>query len=256
MLRFLPKPFLMGAPRSERGQRADEIQINVGFDRHIYVSTYEVSEAAYALFKGKNSTSKNPARNLSWDDAAQFCNWLSQKEGLPKVYSINNGAVISADLTKIGYRLPTEAEWEWLAKSAGKSNPTVFVWGNQYRIQEKKGGNLADIAAKGKASVFLADYSDGFAELAPIGSFPKERSGLYDMTGNVSEWVHDRYSRIPIDLNKRLINYAGPKSMHGEHVIKGSHYLSESWTELRASARQPFRQANETTGFRIARYVY
>ncbi len=255
LLRFLPTEFMLGAPRSERGQQAHEIQRRVTFDRHIYVATHEVTEAAYALFKGQQSSSKLPARNISWDDAARFCNWLSEREGLPSVYTLRNNRVVAADLSATGYRLPTEAEWEWLAKAANKPAPTVFVWGNAYQIPEQS-GNLADISAKGKASVFLSDYSDGFAELAPIGSFKAERSGLFDMVGNVSEWVHDTYARTPADANQTFNNYAGPSSMQGEHVIKGSNYLSQSWTELRAAMRLAFREANGTTGFRVARYVY
>ncbi|HAU67096.1 MAG TPA: hypothetical protein DCW52_01720 [Gammaproteobacteria bacterium] len=255
LMQFMPKSFVMGAPRSERGQKAHEIQRKVEFDRHIYVSTHEVTEAAFAVFKGKRSTVKTPVRNVSWDEAALFCNWLSQKEGLPLVYTVRNGRVVDADLSSTGYRLPTEAEWEWLAKAGGKAAPTIFVWGNQYQIPEGS-GNLADVSAKGKASVFLSDYSDGFAELAPIGSYDAERSGMFDMVGNVSEWVHDSYSRTPSDSDVSYLNYAGPRSMNAEHVIKGSNYLSESWAELRASMRLAFRAGNDTTGFRIARYVY
>lgn len=255
MKRFLPTSFVMGAPRGEVGQEAHEIQRRVDFTRHIYFSSKEVTQSQFNKFKANSATSNKPVTNISWVDAALFCNWLSDQEGLERFYRIRDLKVVGYDPSSIGYRLPTEAEWEWAAKLAGKPVATVFSWGNPYKIPPQV-GNIADKSADGTVAVFNASYNDGHAGLAPVASFKANKAGLYDLFGNASEWVHDSYSRSPADLNKTYMDYMGPQSITSERVAKGSNYKSESWTELRNSFRKNFNGSNDLIGFRVARYIY
>lgn len=253
LLRVQPRAFTMGAPRSEVGQRANEIQRRVTFDRPIYVSKYEITEAQYAMYLGKSSNSKRPVTSVSWQDAALFCNWLSRKEGLPTFYKVRSGKVVGYDASSRGYRLPSEAEWEYIAKFHNKQKPTVFVWGDDYKVTESA-GNIADRSADGAVKKFVADYDDGSAGVADVGTYKAEASGFHDLSGNVSEWVHDAYILAPAG-NQELRNYLG-QGNSSQHVVKGSNYLSVSWTELRASFRETASSGRKDIGFRIARYIY
>lgn len=117
----------------------------------------------------------HPVRHVSWEDAKAFCRWLSDKTGR-------------------SYRLPTEAEWEY---AAGGPRHTQYSWGVE-NPQGARGGNIAD-ATFGRAYPdwkypVLVDYDDGHAITAPVGSYAPNGFGLFDMTGNVWEWVGDFYS--------------------------------------------------------------
>ncbi len=260
MTRFLPMKMLIGAPRNQKGQRANEHLRQVAFTRAIYFGNLEVSQAHYATFlaefkTGTKKTISNdyPVRSVSWEEAISFCNWLSLREGLNPFYETNDLGIVSFNESSLGYRLPTEAEWEYVARFAGKKAPTIFIWGNEYKVPQKA-GNLADYSANGSVKIFLADYNDGYAELAPVGSYEAEPSGVYDMSGNVSEWVHDFYSLTPPRSNEENINYMGEKA-GSSHVIKGSNYLSAGWTELRASYKETSNKGQIDVGFRIARFI-
>jgi formylglycine-generating enzyme required for sulfatase activity len=253
LVRFKGKAFQMGAARYVRGQRANEIQRNVTFERAFYLSTKEITESEYALFSKQGKRSLKPVVNISWTEAARFCNWLSSKEGFEPFYTVSRGQVIGINKMSRGYRLPSEAEWEYAARYANKRAPTIFVWGDDYEVQ-KPAGNIADKSAKGSVKAFIGSYNDGFATIAPSGSFPAEKSGLFDMSGNVSEWVTDALSyEIP---NKGTVytDFTGP-TRGSDHIIKGSNFTSSSWTELRASFKESSDAALSEVGFRVARYV-
>jgi len=244
--------FVMGAPRYEKGQRANEFLRTVKLIRPFYVSKYEVTGAQYARFSKKGG-GLLPVSSVSWIDAAQFCNWLSVREKLSPFYIIRNARLRGFNISADGYRLPSEAEWEWLARKAGKARESRFTWGDATTIPEKS-GNIADESAKGKTTRYVPNYSDGYAGVAPVGSYPAEPSGLYDLTGNVSEWVHDVYSLVPPIEQKTEIDPLGENS--GEtHTVKGSNWRSGSITELRASYRDGAKSGRDDIGFRVARYV-
>ena len=84
--------------------------------------------------------------------------------------------------------------------------------------------------------------------------FSKQVGDITDLSGNVSEWVHDYYS-VAAPANQPLLDYLGPVRGR-QHFIKGSNYLSSSWTELRNSYREPIDGARADVGFRVARYVF
>ncbi|WP_462151167.1 formylglycine-generating enzyme family protein [Pseudoalteromonas xiamenensis] len=118
-----------------------------------------------------------------------------------------------------GYRLLSEAEWEFVAKHFQRAARTTFVWGNEERVRKGQ-GNFADESIRGKQTFIFEKYQDGFAQRAPVKSFNADRNGFYDLDGNVREWVSDGYQVIKADDSDVLIN---PIMAIEEvnHVIKG-----------------------------------
>ncbi|WP_175401291.1 SUMF1/EgtB/PvdO family nonheme iron enzyme [Pseudoalteromonas sp. BMB] len=251
MARFRMTEFSLGSPANEKGRRRNEFEIPVKFSKQAWISRHEITQAQYRNFEPAADNSSLPITNVTWNDAALFCNWLSEQEGLPPFYINRAGTVVGVNEQSKGYRLPTEAEWEWLAKRSKRANSTVFPWGSHERIP-KGTGNFADESVKGSQTFYLKQYNDGFVGTAPVGSFRADRAGLFDIAGNVSEWVHDYYSsRPPADGVK--VDYLGATSGSG-HVVKGGNYQSGRLAELRAAYRELADNASETIGFRIARY--
>lgn len=159
---------------------------------------YEVS-LYYAVEDGYDN---RPMIEVSWFGAVTFCNWLSRQAGLEEVYDENT---LEADFSKIGYRLPTEAEWEYAARAGGKE--IKYPNGNTLTYDD------ANYSGAGGRDLWVS-------RTAPVGSFPPNGLGLYDMAGNVSEWCHDwydpsYYSRSPMD------NPKGPSNPGSFHVLRG-----------------------------------
>ncbi len=249
--------FVMGAPRHEQGQRANEFERTVRLTKPFYAALHEVTNAQYLRFDANHAGApREPVRNVTWLQAAAFCNWLSKNEGLTAVYRIDAGKLIDADAKADGYRLLTEAEWEWLARKAGRDTKTIFPWGNDATVP-KNAGNIADERAKGLTDFFVPNYNDGFRELAPVGSFGAETSGLFDITGNVSEWVHDVYVLNPPKPGEVFVDPTGPDGGL-THVVKGSSWRSGTRTTLRAAFREGafVTSTADDIGFRVGRYVY
>ena len=247
-----PKAFTMGSPANEKDRQRNETQRDVSFSRKFWMSNHEVTQAQFAAFAGKGPSSKLPITNVSWSDAVAFTNWLSEKEGLTPFYVVQNGRVTGIDKTSKGYRLPTEAEWEFVAKMNRRASPTIFVWGNQFRLRDKQ-GNFADASLSGKQTFILKDYDDGFVDKAPVGSFKAERGGFYDLDGNVREWVHDVYQNSPSNQSGTFDDYLGPVGQ-GKHVVKGASFQTGRLKNIRASVRSGETEPAEDIGFRIARY--
>lgn len=246
----------MGAPRSEKGQRANEFQRKISLTKPFYASLYEITNSQFAKFnRGKTSGPGNsPVTSVSWLEAAAFCNWLSGKEKLRPFYKTTNGQVTGYDNRADGYRLLSEGEWEWLARKSGKRKQTMFAWGNETVIPLKT-SNVADESAKGQVRFFVPNYNDGYAAVAPVGSFNRESSGLYDMAGNVSEWVHDVYSIVPPSANSTTRNPLG-EQRGAAHVVKGANWRSGTMTTLRPAFREGLTAGRDDVGFRIGRYLY
>lgn len=246
--------FVMGAPRYEKGQRANEFLRTIKLSKPFYIGRYEVTVAQYARFRPTPGAQREPVRSVSWIEAAQYCNWLSLREKLPPFYEIRNHQLRGFHAASDGYRLPSEAEWEWLARKAAKPRQSKFTWGDVTTIPLKS-GNIADEYAKGKTTHYVPNYSDGYAGVAPIGSYPPDKNGLYDLTGNVSEWVHDVYSLLPPDGQRTEVDPLGANTGDA-HTVKGSNWRSGTITELRASFREGASTGRDDIGFRVARYVY
>lgn len=135
-------PFTMGASRREAGRRANESRRNVVLTRPYYLSEKEVTNAQFRQFRpGYNSGSaegtsldddKQPVVNVSWEDAARYCNWLSKKDGLPAAYKESGGALQLVMPPGTGYRLPTEAEWAYAARIYKRPRPARYVWAGSF----------------------------------------------------------------------------------------------------------------------------
>ena len=247
--------FTMGAKRSEPGQRANEFIKKVRLTKAFYAGVHEVTNGEYRRYdNSRQGDSKKPVTSVSWIEVAEFCNWLSQLEGLTPVYRINNKQLKAINAHADGYRLLTEAEWEWLARKAGKSVQTLFVWGNE-RVIPKNAINIADESATGKVNVFVPKYNDGYPEVAPVKSFTPETSGLSDQGGNVSEWTHDSYSIVRPESGK-VFQDPFDLTTGSSHVVKGANWRSGTITELRPSFREGLVDSRDDLGFRIGRYVY
>lgn len=247
--------FKMGAERSEPGQRANEFVKTVRLTRPFYAGVNEVSYAVYNRYDPNKAGQPNyPVIDISWLEAIRFCNWLSKQEGLTPVYALRGEQLIGINDNADGYRLLTEAEWEWLARRANRKQQTRFVWGDAMVIP-KNAVNVADESARGAVRNIVPKYNDGYAGVAPTGSLNQELSGLFDQGGNVSEWVHDAYSLMPPKPGQ-VFTDPFDRSRNDSRTIKGASWRGGSLTELRASWREGLSNARDDVGFRIGRYVY
>lgn len=253
----------MGASRREPGRRANEIIRNVQLTRPFYLSETEVSNAEFRQFDPNHNSGelqgndlngdKQPAVNLNWEQAALYCNWLSEKASLTPFYIVADNKVSGFNPAADGYRLPSEAEWEWAARDQGNNVPLRFPWG-ETMPPATRDGNYADVSAAAILGTIITDYTDGHVASAQVASFPANRKGLYDMGGNVAEWVHDYYDLAIVDSEATLLDPLGPDS--GEHhVIRGSAWSHGSLVELRLSFRDYGSEKRNDVGFRIARYA-
>jgi formylglycine-generating enzyme required for sulfatase activity len=157
-----------------------------------------------------------PAVNISWQQAALYCNWLSQQQGLPPFYQVVDDRVVGFNWQSHGYRLPTEAEWAWAAKISPEAGSTVpadqnklFPWQSNLYPPSEVTDNYGDQRGLGIVSFTMSGYDDGYGVAAPVGSYQPNSKGLYNMSGNVSEWVNDYYDPHP-NSNQILEDPRGP----------------------------------------------
>ena len=253
-----PGQFKMGAPRSQKGQRANEFQKKIRLTKSFYASIFEITNGQYGKFKPSLKKSLGadniPVTSIDWNEAASFCNWLSKNEGLQPFYNIVNERVKGFNKNTDGYRLLSEAEWEWLSRKAGKAKQTIFSWGDEMVIPPNA-ANVSDEGAKGQMKFYVPNYNDGYVSAAPVGSFKKELSGLHDIAGNVSEWVHDIYSTMPPMEGTTSEDPFGAEN-GPSHVVKGANFRSGSVTVLRPSFREGLTTGRDDVGFRVGRYLY
>ncbi|HKI73390.1 MAG TPA: PEGA domain-containing protein, partial [Pseudomonadales bacterium] len=258
---IIPGDMTMGAPRREPGRRSNEIQKQVKMTRPYYLGVKEITNLEFNKFDpGHNSgiagralltEDDRPVVNVSWSDAAQYCNWLSSQDGLPAAYIKKNNEWVPVSPMNTGYRLPTEAEWVWAARYAGGPHPTRFPWGDAMPPTDVA-ANYADESARNMVPYIIEGYNDHYRGPAPVGSFAPNQLGIYDLAGNVSEWINDFYS---VDEPKGVLtDPMGPDSGN-YHVIRGSNYTDGRFSELRWTYRDYGKDPRPVLGFRIARYV-
>lgn len=258
--KIAPGSFTMGTPRADQGRQANEVQRAVRLTRPFYLATTEITNAQYRQFRSGHSSGivarasldneGYPVVRVSWDDAVAFCNWLSSKDGLPAAYN-SDGSLVQPPTP--GYRLPTEAEWEWAARFHGDGAPRRYPWGNAMPPPPDS-GNFADARAGTLVNQVLDGYDDGHAATAPVGKGLAIPPGLYDLGGNVSEWVHDRYDGALVPSLSPASDPFGPAS-GAEHVVRGASWRHGRITELRLAWRDHAREPRDDLGFRVARYV-
>lgn len=144
-------------------------------------------EERSGTYRTKGDYGRHPVTEVTWYGAVAYCNWKSEELNLQPVYQIS-GTSVSANWNADGFRLPTEAEWEFAARSRGKDYK--YAWGSG-----KPNGNIADESAKKENSgwTIWEGYDDGYAGTAPVGMFEQGTLGFSDLTGNVWEWCWDWY---------------------------------------------------------------
>ena len=254
---------VMGASRREPGRRANETIRNVQFTRPFYLSESEVTNAEFRKFDNSHSSGdiqgnnlngdKQPVVNVSWEQAALYCNWLSEQASLSPFYRITDSKITGINPQADGYRLPTEAEWEWAARDQGGATPLRYPWGDTLPPPPRS-GNFADVASAVILGNIVTDYNDGHIVSAPVAAFPANSKGLYDMGGNVAEWVNDFYDIAVPGETEVVVDPLGPET--GEHhLIRGSSWAHGTVTELRLSFRDYSSEKRNDVGFRIARYM-
>lgn len=258
-----PEPYTMGSSRREQGHRSNETLRHVILKRPFYMGLEEVSNQAFKEFMARHNSgffkslplndSAQPVVRVTWEEAARFCNWLSAKESLPPAYVQKGNTLIAVDPLNTGYRLPTEAEWEYCARIADKHAVLKYPWGNKFPPVQLS-GNYSDQSAKNLLPFVLEGYNDGYATTAPPGKFEPNFLGLYDMGGNVAEWCHDFYSIYSYDSKKTYVDPTG--SQNGKHhVIRGSGWKHGSISTLRLAYRSYDDDKREDVGFRVCRYL-
>ena len=258
--RIPPGSFTLGTPRNDQGRQANEGQRPITLTRHFYLSTTEVTNAQFRAFLGSHvsgvtgrqtlDNEQQPVVRVSWLQAVRYCNWLSAQQGLTPAYT-HEGELITPVGT--GYRLPSEAEWAWAARHALQPTPLRYPWGAAMPPPPGS-GNFADERAKALVNDWMAGYDDGYAASAPVGRYAVSRVGLFDMGGNVSEWMHDRYDGALVISPQPQVDPFGA-AQGGDRVVRGSSYRHGRITELRLAWRDFARAERDDLGFRVARYA-
>lgn len=214
--------YKMGSTKSDAKAEKDEFDAREVTVSSFEMSKYEVTVYEWSTFVKENKNMKMPPQqrwglnddfpitNVTWEDAIWFCNWLSKKNFLDPVYSIKNGQ-IHCDFDKNGFRLPTEAEWEYAAKGGNKSRNTAYSGHNNLELISWYGKN------SGKSP-------------RTVGTKMPNELGIYDMTGNVWEWCWDWY-------NEYYYNYGENNDPRGPEKGVNRCIRGGSWDTMDAFLR-------------------
>ena len=221
-----PGTFQMGSPATEPGRDADEILHTVTLSQPFYLGKYEVTQAQWQAVLGGNPSwfdncgGNCPVETISWDDAQKFIDELNRREG---------GET---------YRLPTEAEWEYAARAGTQ---TAYHFGNAV-------SELQRYAWYGDRGGF---FSSGTGP-HPVGQKRPNEWGLYDMHGNVWEWVADWYGAYP---RGAVTDPRGPWTGTNRVARGGSWHFNAHYCRAadRFSGSPVIRNHNQNHGFRLAR---
>jgi formylglycine-generating enzyme required for sulfatase activity len=256
-----PGRFTMGAARREPGRRANEVLHEVELTRPYYLGAREVTNKEFREFRSGHRSGSvgnysleidhHPVVNITWNDAAKYCNWLSERAGLPPVYVERGGSMVARNPIPQGFRLPSEAEWAWAARYPDSGSARKYAWGDSLPVPPNA-GNYGDSTGASVLGGAIPGYSDNYGATAPAGSFEANPLGLYNLGDNVSEWMHDVYAVTPSPPGELARDPVGP-SEGAYHVIRGSSWMDTNTTELRLSYRDYGDTARPDLGFRIAR---
>jgi sulfatase modifying factor 1 len=220
-----PGTFLMGTPKEEVGRDPNETQHKVTMTKGFYMGVYTVTQEQWQEVMGNNPSyfkgEKNlPVETVSWDDSQDFLKKLREK-----------------DKDKKGYRLPTEAEWEYACR-AGTTTP--FHFGETISTdQANYRGDL--VYGNGKKGAYRQ-------KTMPVGSFPANAWGLYDMHGNGFQWCQDWYGDYP---QNDTVDPRGPENGQDRVLRGGSWYLGPVHCRSAFRARARSGERYYLFGFRV-----
>lgn len=262
--------FPMGSPETERYRNPGERQHRVRISRPFYLGKYEVTQEQWLAVRGSNpswfasmggggeavagqSTLSFPVERVSWFDCLEFCNRLSQLEGLSPYYALSSLEWTEGSLSRAsvginggdGYRLPTEAEWEYACRSGTTS---AFHFGMTCN------GTEANVNGE---RPYMTIKGPNLGRTTIVGQYPANRIGLCDMHGNVQEWVWDGYDAEAYSQRAELtVDPVVNAPTDGQRVVRGG-----DWESLVGSARSANRAhgseraLHKVRGFRVARSV-
>ncbi len=247
-----PGRFTMGSTRSESGHQGDEWPLrDVRLTEPFFLRTTEVTQAEWRRVMGTEPSVYRscgpdcPVESISFDDAIRFVNTLSERQGLERCYDGAPGSWQFRGVRCRGWRLPTEAEWEYAARAG---TTTAYYSGDNL--------SAAPSCAADANLEPIAWYCGNATATRPVAQKRPNAFGLYDMLGNVAEWVHDRYSGTLYATDPSPTDPTGPAT--GDRgVVRGG-----SWNAFPRDTRAPNRQSvdpslpSQTIGLRPARSAF
>lgn len=247
--------------------------------QNIYVAKHPVTQSEYRKVMGSNPSyftspdqsrfngnglkgvtrsdaGQRPVESVTWMDAVHYCNKLSEKDGLTAVYAINGDTPeqVTRDPNANGYRLPTEAEWIWTATAASGANGTNIAL--QRNIGPLRFGDFAwyrDNAMLGAQTFLNPKVWDAFVNpeygTKPVGGKKPNELGIYDMSGNVWEWVEDWYGDRTYERDN------GPTTGTYKVLKGGSFHSDKKFLNVDYRKKHLPDRTNKLIGFRVVRNV-